>query len=223
MSGIFASIRNVLTDEFKVNTVHGNQDGSLNIKSNGNLIGNLNDTEINFTIKTDVTSNSIVCATDGILFDSSNGKQLSSLTVGGGIIQTKGSLVPSTHNVDTIGGMNSMWRSLYVNEATMTSMSITSDSRLKNDIRNIDTSYCYNLIEKLRPVSYSFIIDEDKRTSFGLIAQEVEGIIGDQKLKLHTSPKDNTDYHSLNYIELISPLIKIIQDLSRRVEELEKK
>jgi hypothetical protein len=152
-----------------------------------------------------------------------NGSDSSSITIASNTINAKGSIVPTTHNMYSLGGINTMWKTFHVNEATMTSMSITSDSRLKDNIKNIDIDYCYGLVEKLRPVSYNFLIDEDRRTSFGLIAQEVEGIIGDQNLKLHTGPKNTDDYHSLNYIELISPLIKIIQDLSRRVRELEKK
>ena len=60
--------------------------------------------------------------------------------------------------------------------------------------------------------------DKDSKKRFGLIAQEVEKVIGSDNLQLCLT---NNDTKSLCYMELISPLIKTVQDLLSRVEDLE--
>ena len=221
---LFASIRNVLTDEIKVNTLHCNgTNNTLNLHSNNTPIGTLNETQIDFNISTETTRNSVTCATDRVSLVSNGDGSQSKLSVSNGIVSTKGSMIPESTNVDSIGTIGNIYREVNVNIANATELNITSDSRLKNNIKNLDVDFCKNLITKLRPVSYNLMIDEDERTSFGFIAQEVQGAISDHKLKLHNAPAQPNGYHSLNYIELISPIIKILQELITRVNSLEKK
>lgn len=96
----------------------------------------------------------------------------------------------------------------------------SSDKRIKNDIKSIDPS----LALKLHPVSFKFVNQPDDKVRYGFIAQEVEPIIPD----LITESDSGT--LGLNYMGFIAPVLAtvqhqqtIIEDLERRVEELESK
>src|SRR5690606_30849786 len=122
-----------------------------------------------------------------------------------------------------------------------------SDVRDKADIR--DTKLGLDFINKLRPVDFKWDyrdddieIDEEsgelikhkkdeskQRTRFhhGLVAQEVQQVMeeigedfgGFQDHKVN----GGNDVLTIGYTELIAPLIKSVQQLSARVEELESK
>lgn len=102
--------------------------------------------------------------------------------------------------------------------------STTSDSRLKQNIQNLNQSAIENL-HLLRPVEYQlkpdstqYIYKEDAKemtvNHYGLIAQEV------QELFPNIVYDDGAGYLSINYIELIPVLIKSVQELSTEVAEL---
>jgi hypothetical protein len=111
-----------------------------------------------------------------------------------------------------------------------------SDERDKADIR--DTVLGLNFINALRPVDFRWDYREDygwgekdgskKRERFhhGLIAQEVLQAINDSGvddfggLQNHLI-NEGADVMSIGYCELIGPLIKAVQELSQRVQELE--
>jgi len=111
----------------------------------------------------------------------------------------------------------------------------SSDKRLKEDIE--ETKLGLDFINKLKPVSYKYIKkteDQEQKTHEGLIAQEVEivinefGLTKDNHSLVHYDKSD--DKYRLAYTELIGPLIKSIQELSKsnselieRVKELENK
>jgi len=64
-----------------------------------------------------------------------------------------------------------------------------------------------------------------KRNHYGLIAQEVKEVLGDTDFGgwLIDDLDDSESTQSLRYYQFISPLIKAIQELSAKVEELEAK
>lgn len=109
-----------------------------------------------------------------------------------------------------------------------------SDARDKADIR--DTELGLDFILALRPVDFRWDYREDyegekdgskkrKRFHHGLIAQEVAQVIADLG-KDFGGYQDHAinggcDVKSIGYAELIGPLIKAVQELSARVEELE--
>ena len=111
----------------------------------------------------------------------------------------------------------------------------TSDKRLKEDIE--ETKLGLDFINKLKPVSYKYIKkteDQEQKTHEGLIAQEVESVVNEYGLTkdnhslVHYDESD--DKYRLAYTELIGPLIKSVQELTKknselqaRIEELEKK
>lgn len=123
---------------------------------------------------------------------------------------------------------------------TCQSLVQTSDRNLKKNI--IETDLGLSFIESLKPVSYNYNEEDTENTHYGLIAQDVEEVLGDLGKEktdfaglLKTIKKDSKgniekETYSLGYTEFISPMIKAIQELSaivkaqeQRIIELENK
>jgi hypothetical protein len=98
-----------------------------------------------------------------------------------------------------------------------------SDLRLKKDIEELSDSL--TLINSLRPVKFRFKSEEDGPTSYGLIAQEVQPLFADTDNVVNdmvpSEDEDQTVYLSLEYIQLVAPLIKAVQELSTKVDNIE--
>lgn len=88
----------------------------------------------------------------------------------------------------------------------------SSDKRIKTDICDCDPE----LARKLRPVAFRFAKATDER-HYGFIAQEVQEIVPDA---VSVGPKG---YLGLNYTELIAPILALVQEQEKRIEELERK
>jgi len=102
----------------------------------------------------------------------------------------------------------------------------TSDVRLKTDIE--DTDLGLGFINELRPVSYRRT--DGVRRHYGLIAQEVAEVLGDdasdnaiwvQRADLEEGESSVENPQGLRYNHLIAPLIKAVQELTARLEALE--
>jgi hypothetical protein len=97
-----------------------------------------------------------------------------------------------------------------------------SDQRLKTNIQSLDASSSLSLIDELNPVTFNWI-DPNKGTTpqLGFIAQQVQQIF--PNLISTTSPTALTPDGtlSLNYIGLISPMVKAIQALSAEFTSLQ--
>ena len=99
----------------------------------------------------------------------------------------------------------------------------SSDIRLKENIQL--TNLGLNFINKLRPVSYNLINEKITKNHYGFIAQDVKKVLEDLNADFagwHLN--DNDDKEStqvLSYEEFISPLVKAVQELSAKVDELE--
>ena len=152
---------------------------------------------------------------------------------------------PWSDNSYNLGLSSYRWNNIYGRTSTIN----TSDAREKTEILPSDLGL--NFINDLNPVSYKFIVGENKeikdengnnvldengaptyeaipgtRSHYGLISQEVK-----QAIDLHTQkdfagwtlndPLDPNSGQGLRYSELIAPLIKAVQELSARVAELE--
>lgn len=89
----------------------------------------------------------------------------------------------------------------------------SSDIRLKSDIT--ESPYGLSAVLELRPVKYI----KGGRKEVGLIAQEVETIIPEM---VHTNP-DEEGMKSINYPQLVSVLIKAVQELKAEVDTLKAK
>jgi hypothetical protein len=82
----------------------------------------------------------------------------------------------------------------------------TSDRRLKSNIRQLPSSL--EAMLRLKPVSFT-MNDNAARTEYGLIAQDVEEVFP----ALVSTASDVSGTKSLNYIGLIAPTIKALQEL----------
>jgi hypothetical protein len=106
----------------------------------------------------------------------------------------------------------------------------TSDKNEKNTI--VDSDLGIDFINRLSPKSYKF--NNKTRTHYGLIAQDIETVLGDIKkdatqfagfCKDDISEKqDGSEYrYGLRYTQFISPMIQAIKDLKAEVDTLKEK
>lgn len=88
-----------------------------------------------------------------------------------------------------------------------------SDETLKQDIQTLTGDEATDLVRSMRPVRY--VLRSSGKPAMGVIAQEMELILPD----IVRTGEDGIK--SVDYIQLISPLIATIQQLEARVSELE--
>jgi hypothetical protein len=97
----------------------------------------------------------------------------------------------------------------------------SSDQRLKTNIANLDASSSLAAIDALNPVTFNWI-DPAKSSvpQYGFIAQQVQSVF--PNLVSTTSPTALTPDGtlSLNYIDLISPIVAAIQQLDEEITSL---
>lgn len=89
----------------------------------------------------------------------------------------------------------------------------SSDAALKHDIRTITNATA--LIKQLRGVSFKW--NEDNRASVGLIAQEVEQVLPEI---VHTDSA--TNLKSIEYANLVAPLIEAVKEQQSEIESLKR-
>jgi hypothetical protein len=97
---------------------------------------------------------------------------------------------------------------------TSTIFNAASDYRIKDNITNLDETFS---VDNLRPVTY--FNKSAGKTDIGFIAHEVQ----EEFPYLVVGEKDGEQMQSLNYNGLIGILVKEIQELKKRVKELENK
>jgi len=119
-----------------------------------------------------------------------------------------------TRLTTSTGASNIMfYKPVTVNDSVTASyIYATSDYRIKENVRSITQT-----VNNLRPVQYYNIKSE--KEDLGLIAHELQ----EEFPMLVTGEKDGKEMQSINYTGLIAVLIKEIQDLKKRVAELESK
>ncbi|WKZ70064.1 MAG: tail fiber domain-containing protein [Melioribacteraceae bacterium] len=95
---------------------------------------------------------------------------------------------------------------------------VTSDKRWKENIQSSPLGL--EFISKLNPVSYTRNNDEKQKSEFGLIAQELEEVLKEFNIE---NPGmltiDDDGYYHLRYNDLLSPMIKAIQELSEGLQK----
>lgn len=125
-----------------------------------------------------------------------------------------GVITPSADNTYTMGDATHRFSDVY----SMNAANNTSDIREKKQI--LDSDLGLDFITKLRPVSYLWKSGVDETQHYGLIAQETEKAVAESKNQpaaqerpvIVTYDKDS-DRYGIRYTELISPVIKAIQEL----------
>lgn len=91
----------------------------------------------------------------------------------------------------------------------------SSDRRLKENIKSTSVQ-ALNEINQLNLVSFDYI-ENKKHEEIGLIAQEVERIIPQA---ISRNPDNPEDYLHIDYTALVPYLIKAIQELNQKLEEV---
>jgi hypothetical protein len=124
---------------------------------------------------------------------------------------TSSTHVPLTSNAHDLGSTALRWRNIYSINALN-----TSDRTEKKNISDSDLGL--NFINSLNPVQYNWVWDTDNSPKhYGLIAQEVDEIVSNENVAM---VHEENNKWSLAYNELISPMIKAIQELSDEVNQL---
>lgn len=136
-------------------------------------------------------------------------------------------LRPATDNAVTLGGSGARWSAVWAATGAIQ----TSDARQKTDIAPSDLGL--DFILALNPVRYRWIVGGNeagqarpgRRIHYGLIAQQVQATIGDTDFAGHilADPADPDSEQGLRYDSFIAPLILAVQELTKRVEELERR
>lgn len=145
---------------------------------------------------------------------------------GNEIIDIEADLRPRSNDRYWLGSSSRAWQDIYsVNDPT-----VTSDRRLKNSIT-------YNMhpydafFDNLRPTPYKLNNGTSGRTHLGLIAQDVEQALKNSNLSTKDfagfvfsesdTVEESGNRYALRYGEFISLLIYEVQQLKKRVAELE--
>ena len=153
-----------------------------------------------------------------------------------------GHIRPYTDNEISLGESNAR----FVNCQLINNPNVTSDKRRKDNIKK--SSLGLEFLNKLNPVQYKWKDyetkkrakpEEDKeftdeiikktykKTHYGLIAQEVEKVVADSGMTNDDFAPlvydKETDTYGMMYGEYVGILIKAVQELSAKVQELENK
>ena len=132
-------------------------------------------------------------------------------------------LHPSPDNTFDLGKSDRRYDDIYATNSSIQ----TSDRNDKTTI--VDSDLGLSFVNKLKPISYKW--KGKTRTHYGFIAQDIETVLTDLgktttqfagliKADISES-EDGSEYrYGLRYSELISPVVKSIQELSDKVTEL---
>jgi hypothetical protein len=135
-------------------------------------------------------------------------------------LQVAGIIAPDADGTRDLGTSSLKFKDIYATNNVIQ----TSDARMKRDIQETDLGL--NFINKLRPVSYFWKDGADTKLHYGLIAQETKQAISEVKhANGRTDEVDNVivthdhevDRYGVRYSELISPLIKAVQELYNKL------
>ena len=138
----------------------------------------------------------------------------SSIGAGAGSHVTIGShLRPNADSTLDLGSNSHKFRDLYIDQGEVGGVAITSDKRFKKDIKKLNKGLSF--INKLNPVEFKY--KTGNRIHFGFIAQEVKEILNTDQYSLWGISR-SSDKQFLQPFELISPIVKSIQDLYKLVQ-----
>ena len=101
----------------------------------------------------------------------------------------------------------------------------SSDERVKEDITPLDDKMSKDLINNTK--TYKFKYKRNEGYHYGVIAQEARKLLDDlgekdSRLEYSVGDKNIKDQRTINYVEYIPPLINVVQDLQRQIDELKK-
>ena len=134
------------------------------------------------------------------------------------IFMLGGGDIYGTGSTPRAGGKNSVvWWNQVGDGSVKYHIDRASDKRLKENI--VDSNIvALDKIKQLKMKSFDFI-STGKHEEVGLIAQEVEAILPSVISK---NPEKADDYLHIDYVAIVPYLIKSIQELNQKIEEMEK-
>ena len=98
----------------------------------------------------------------------------------------------------------------------------TSDKRWKSDIQ--PSNLGLEFISKLKPVSYTRNNDESKKREYGFIAQDLEETLNASGAADNgIISKDDAGMYGVRYNDLISPMVKAIQEQQELIKAMNEK
>lgn len=141
-----------------------------------------------------------------MMFDCANGFEFT-----GGSILTERNIRPMTNGAANCGLPDYRWRYIY----TQNQVVVSSDAREKRNIAPIEDAGA--LIMGLRPRQYRLRSEgEDGKRHTGFIAQHVLKLAPDWA----AADGEDKDNLGLMYGEILAPLVQVVQDQQREIEEL---
>lgn len=154
-----------------------------------------------------------------IVYNSLTANTSSQTLTNGVAINSSGSILPfANQNPNmSLGNSTYPWKNIWSQTAIQ-----TSDGNLKTQISQSNLGL--DFILDLKPVSYNFITDS-KEKHYGLIAQDVLETLNNYGINTKDFAGfilDENGKMGLRYEEFLSPLIKAIQELSAKINALEK-
>ena len=198
--------------------IYHNGSDSYVKNSTGDLY--IRDTNGNVYIQPKTDENGIKCIADGAVeLYHDNTKKFETSSVGVSSLDTlitHGVIRPADDNNHAIGLSNRRYTEIFAVNGSIN----TSDKTEKNTI--VESDLGLDFIKKLKPVSYKWNKDDGK-THYGLIAQDIEETItslGKTVAEFGGVSKEKDSPMGLSYSELLSPLIKAVQELSAEVTTL---
>ena len=100
----------------------------------------------------------------------------------------------------------------------------TSDKNAKENISELKAKDSEDFIYSLKPCEFKY--KDGNRQHHGFIAQDVKKSMKDKDWGVYIDPTvrgDKQKYKALRYEEIISDLVKVVQEQNKRITELEKK
>jgi hypothetical protein len=189
----------------KVNNIEPLAGGSLNVS--GSFSGSFEGDGSNLTGVASPTGSYTGSFTGSMLVDDGSGSFSGSFEGDGSNLTGVGGF-PHTGSADITGSL------IVTGSAFVTSLTETSALRYKKYVKSLQPQT--DTVYQLRPVHFKW--RDTNRNDFGLIAEEVEKIYPDLVTK-----GDDGNVLGISYTKLTSILIKTVQELTDRIEQLENK
>ena len=110
---------------------------------------------------------------------------------------------------------------LICNSGLVNGVPITSDIRLKENIKLLEDDWGIEFIRKLQPKEYKY--KTGIRTHLGFVANDIYDILKTDQYSIWSTLKDEIKTQCIQPFEFIAPIVKSVQNLDNRIDALEKK
>lgn len=107
---------------------------------------------------------------------------------------------------------------LYIDVTDTGDITVSSDKRLKKNIKSLDNSSVLDKVSQFKPVAYEFIHGR-KQQRYGLTAQQVEKISPELVRTIDIESKEAPDgIKTIDYHSIISMLVSCVQELNNKLK-----